>query len=343
MPKRLAFTPHRIPSSLRALRGLHLTNLAQLSAAQVGDLVRYAHAIKYSGGGGGGSGAGDGRGGGGAVARSAALRGKTIALLFADPSTRTRLALHTAVTEEGGSVIDLGQGTHLGAKETLADTVRTVTQFCSLIAYRGVAHESFEAVCRHATIPVVNALTARYHPTQALADLLTIYEQFGDLRGVRLAYLGDCDNNVARSLALAAVQCGLPLTLAAPAGYELDDRTVSLCEAIAADHRQLPVQTADPAQAVRAADVVYTDVWYSMGDEAEKEQRRRALAPYKVTAALLGRASERAIFMHCLPANRNDEVSDEVLDSERSVVWRQAGNRRHIFKALLRAILRNGR
>lgn len=332
--------------SLRTLRGLHVANVAQFSAQQTNDIVQCAYALKCveeraAEKAAERAAAGRRRAPGGAAGRRRALQGRRVALLFEKPSTRTRLAIHAAITEDGGSAIDLGGGTiHGVGKESLADTVRTVAQFCDVVAYRGVSHETFEEVCRHSTVPVINALTSRYHPTQALADFLTIREQFGTLAGVTIAYLGDCNNNIARSLALASVQTGVSLKLAAPTGYELDSRTVSLCEAIAPTHERLPEQMSDPARAVRNADAIYTDVWYSMGDEAERQQRTAALREYRVTPTLLKGASERAIFMHCLPANRGEEVVDEVMDGERSVVWRQAGNRRYIFKVLLRRLLR---
>ena len=335
------------PSSLRNLQGLHLQNIAQLSSMQVVDMVHYAALLKAHR-----QRTEMRRVSGGKYrkhyikkwmgitrARDSYLMGKCIALFFEQPSTRTRLAIHAAAAEGGGSIVDINNTTHLGSKESLADTICTVSQFCDAIAYRGVSHQTYEMICTHATIPVINALTTRYHPTQVLADLLTIYEHFGVLRDVKVAYVGDCANNIARSLALAAVQSGIKLTCAGPSEYQLDTRTISLCEAIAADHTRLPQCTDDMEYAVSDADVVYTDVWCSMGDEAEKKERLSALARYRVTAECMHAASSRAIFMHCLPANRGHEVTDEVLDGERSVVWQQAGNRQYIFGALFRTML----
>jgi ornithine carbamoyltransferase len=254
------------------------------------------------------------------------LTGRSIGLVFEKPSTRTRISFEVGVAELGATPIVLrGDELQLARGESIADTGRVLSRFLDAIAIRSGSHEVVAELAAAAEAPVVNALTPLHHPCQALADLLTLRERRGDLRGLRLAYVGD-GNNVARSLAIACELADVELTVAAPAGYQLEEgHGVKLTE--------------DPRLAVSGADAIYTDVWVSMGDEGEAEQRRADLTPFRVDADLLGAAAEDAIVLHCLPAHPGEEIAADVLYGPRSAVWDQAENRLHTQKALLRTLL----
>ncbi len=257
---------------------------------------------------------------------SGALAGRSVALVFEQPSTRTRVSLEVAVAELGGAPLVLhGDELQLTRGESVADTARVLSRYVHAIAVRARSHEAVAELASAASVPVVNALTPLHHPCQALADLLTLRERFGELEGLKLAYVGD-GNNVARSLALLGRTAGVEVRVAAPEGYRLEPGLAAL-------------ETADPAEAVAGADAIYTDVWVSMGDEAGAERRRADLAPYQVNAELVARASERAVVLHCLPAHPGEEIAEDVLYGERSAVWDQAENRLHTQKALLRLLL----
>jgi ornithine carbamoyltransferase len=265
--------------------------------------------------------AGRGRGEGGG-----SLDGRIVALVFERPSTRTRISLEVGVAELGGTAVVLrGDELQLARGESIADTGRVLSRYVHAIAIRSGSHASVEELAEVASVPVVNALTPLHHPCQALADLMTLQERFGELRGLRLAYVGD-GNNVARSLAILGRTAGVEVAVASPEDYRLEP-------GLAAE------DTADPRAAVSGADAVYTDVWVSMGDEGKAARRREALAPYRVDAALLEAASDRAIVLHCLPAHPGDEITEEVLYGDRSAVWDQAENRLHAQKALLERLL----
>jgi ornithine carbamoyltransferase len=265
--------------------------------------------------------AGRGRGEGGG-----SLDGRIVALVFERPSTRTRVSLEVGVAELGGTAVVLrGDELQLARGESIADTGRVLSRYMHAIAIRSGSHESVEELAEVASVPVVNALTPLHHPCQALADLMTLQERFGELRGLRLAYVGD-GNNVARSLAILGRTAGVEVAVASPEGYRLEP-------GLAAE------DTVDPRAAVSGADAVYTDVWVSMGEEENAARRREALAPYRVDAALLEAASDRAIVLHCLPAHPGDEITEEVLYGDRSAVWDQAENRLHAQKALLERLL----
>ena len=254
------------------------------------------------------------------------LEGDIIVSLFDKPSTRTRISFATAASRLGmeDQVIRPDE-LQLGRGETLADTARTLSSYAAAITVRTFAHATVEELAASATVPVVNALTDEHHPCQALADLLTIKEAHGRLDGVKLTFVGD-GNNVANSLVEAAGLTGLELTIAAPPGYE-----PSVAGDVTVVH--------DPQRAVEGAEVVYTDVWTSMGEEDEAAERERVLAPYQITEELMERAARNAVFMHCLPAHRGREVQAEVIDGPRSVVWRQAANRMATEQALLYALI----
>lgn len=260
-----------------------------------------------------------------------ALQGKGAAALFQKPSARTRMSIEMAVATLGGHPIYVrNEEVNLDVRESVEDVARTMASMCAVIAARVFDHHVLERMVAVVDVPVVNLLSDTAHPCQALADLLTVREHFGDLGGRRIAYVGD-GNNVAASLAYAAALSGVELAVASPEGYELDphvvDRARNLGGAIELGN--------DAYDAVRGADVVYTDVWTSMGQETARELRLRAFAGWTIDDALMDAARSGAIFMHCLPAHRGEEVAAEVIDGPRSVVWQQAGNRMHSARALL--------
>jgi ornithine carbamoyltransferase len=254
---------------------------------------------------------------------SRALAGRSVALVFEQPSTRTRTSFEAGIVELGGHPMVMRPGElQLTRGESVRDTALVLSRHVAAIGLRTGSEEALAELARHADVPVVNMLSPRHHPCQAVADLLTMREAFGEIRGRRLAYVGD-GNNVARSLAIVGGLAGVEVAVAAPQGYQLED---------AAGARL----TADPRDAAAGADVLYTDVWVSMGDdEASAGARRRALAAYRVDDALLDAAAPGAFALHCLPAHPGEEITAEVLYGDRQRIWDQAENRRHAQKALL--------
>lgn len=265
---------------------------------------------------------------------SAPLRGRTVVQIFEKPSLRTRLSFDVAAAELGAHCTYLSPAeVGLGRRESVADVARVVARMVDAVVLRTNAHETIEEFARHSAVPVINGLSDVEHPCQALADLLTIRERKG-LAGTQLAYVGD-GNNVAHSLMLCAAKAGVSVRIASPAGYAPQPRFGDLARAAAAAAgAELSIGT-DPVAAVRDADVVYTDVWTSMGQETEYERRRRAFEGFQVNAELLAYAKRDAIVMHDLPAHRGEEVTDDVLDGPQSVVFEQAENRLHAQKAVL--------
>lgn len=262
------------------------------------------------------------------------LQGQHVALLFEKPSLRTRSTFQIAVRELGGDVIEPPQDVALGGRESIADVARNLERWVPIAVVRTFAQSRLEAFAGAAPgLRVVNALTDEEHPCQGLADALTLVERFGDLRGHTVAFVGD-GNNVARSLAQVVIMLGGSVHIASPAGFELPADAVDAIRSRARSGAALQLFD-DPALAVRGAHAVYTDVWTSMGQESEAGARRDVFAPYQVNAGLMSMAAANAIFMHCLPAHRGDEVTDEVIDSAASVVFDQAENRLHTQKALL--------
>jgi ornithine carbamoyltransferase len=254
------------------------------------------------------------------------LAGRSIALVFERPSTRTRISFDVGVAELGAHGVMLrGDEMQLSRGESAGDTARVLSRYVDAIVIRSGSHETVAALAEAAEVPIVNGLTPLHHPCQAIADLLTLRERFGDLQGLRLAYVGD-GNNVARSLAILGELAGVEVVVAAPEGYQLEEgHGVKL--------------TGDPRAAADGADALYTDVWVSMGDETEAQKRRADLAPFQLDADLLAVAKERAIVLHCLPAHPGEEIAADVLYGERSAVWDQAENRLHAQKALLEMLL----
>jgi ornithine carbamoyltransferase len=272
--------------------------------------------------------------------RAAYLPGRTLGLVFEKPSLRTRVSFEAAIAQLGGNAIFLrDKDVGMGKRESIADFARVISQYVDALAVRTFAHGTVEELARHATVPIVNALSDSAHPCQAMADMLTIQEGLGRLEGVSLVFVGD-GNNVARSLALASGLLGVQFVLASPPGYEFPE---AFREAY---HKKFPrvplVVDHDPNNALIGADVVYTDVWASMGQEHEAEERLKTFAPYQVNEELMSHARPGALFMHCLPAHRGEEVSAEVLDGPRSQVILQAANRLHFQRALLLWLMLEG-
>ena len=270
------------------------------------------------------------------------LQGKQIVLFFEKPSLRTRLTFEAGINSLGGSSFFVDQTqSRLGARESLSDVAHNLERWIDGVVLRTFAHETVTAMAMHASIPVINALSEQEHPCQAMADMLTLQEHFGDLRGVRLAYVGD-GNNVAHSLMLAAASLGASISVGTPAGYEPDAAVTKAARELASVSGGQVQLVNDPIEAVAGADAVYTDVWASMGQEEEAVERQKLFAPYQVNQKLFSYAAKDAVFMHCLPAHRGDEVAASVIDSPRSVVFDQAENRLHIQKSILVLLLEGG-
>lgn len=265
--------------------------------------------------------------------------GKTLALLFEKPSLRTRVSFEVAIRQLGGEAIYLSPAeVGLGARESVPDVARVLDRYVDVIAARTFSHRTVEVLAEYAGVPVINALSDREHPCQALADFLTIYEKKGRLAGLNLAYIGD-GNNIAHSLLLAAAMAGMNFRIASPAGYSLTEEVLQIARGYADRSGAEFLLTSEPGEAVKGADVVYTDVWASMGQEAESEERRQVFSGYQVNDKLLSLARPDAIFMHDLPAHRGEEVTDDVMDGPQSVVFDQAENRMYAQKALLVRLL----
>jgi len=292
------------------------------SAEQLKELLRESRKLKslYSVGG-----------------RDLCLAGKTLAMLFEKPSLRTRVSFEVAMTDLGGNAIyvkpeDIGG---LGKREPIKDIARVLSKYVDGIMARTFEHSAVTELAEFATVPVINALTDRLHPCQAMSDVLTIQEHCGELEGVKIAYIGD-GNNVARSLAFACGKLGMKMVIATPAGYELDAESIKTANQTSA---QSVSQTNDPAQAVADANIIYTDTWVSMGQEDEKKKRRADFAGFQVNAELLKSAPDNAKIMHCLPAYRGFEITDEVAESPNSIIFDQAENRLHFQRALLKKLM----
>jgi ornithine carbamoyltransferase len=264
-----------------------------------------------------------------------ALAGKHIVMFFEKPSLRTRLTFEAGIAGLGGSVSFVDQRhERLDARESLSDIAHNAERWVSGIVLRTFAHETVEGIAEHACVPVINALSEVEHPCQALADYFTLQEKFGDLKKVCLAYVGD-GNNVMHSLLLTAALLGSKIRMATPKGYGPNPEILADAKEIAKQTGAVIEVMTDPYKAARGADAIYTDAWTSMGHEHETEERTRIFPPYQVNNALMAAAAPHAVFMHCLPAHRNEEVTDAVIDSVQSVVFDQAENRMHIQKAIL--------
>ena len=303
-------------------RPRHFLTIADLNERELGGLLREAAAAKRQ----------RSRG-------SSALAGKVVALVFQKPSMRTRVAFEVAVLELGGSVISLGQeDIQLGQREPIKDVARVLSRYVDAVVARTFAHRDVEEFARYASVPVINGLSDLVHPCQALADLFTIAEQFGRLKGLTLAYVGD-GNNVLHSLVEGCGMTGLNVSVSTPPAYRPDGTIWAAAARRAKAHGASLRWTRDPSEAVRGADVVYTDVWVSMGQETERAKRLRTLRPYQLNGTLLRRAKPGCRIMHCLPAHRGEEITDDVMEHPRSLIFDQAENRLHVQKALLIMLL----
>ena len=268
------------------------------------------------------------------------LEGRTLGMIFQKPSTRTRVSFEAGMFHLGGTALYLAAGDlQLGRGETIKDTARVLSRYLDGIMIRTFAQADVDELAAHADIPVINGLTDEFHPCQALADVMTIRERLGEFDGVRVAYLGD-GNNVCHSLMVACAKLEMDFVAATPEGYEPDETVVGWARE-AAEASGGSVELAhDPRAASQGADVLYTDVWTSMGQEEERDRRVRDLEAYRIDDGLVALASERAIVLHCLPAHYGEEITEEVLYSPRSAVWDQAENRLHSQKALLASVIR---
>ena len=307
-----------------SLRGRDLLSVADLTRDEVLRLFDHAAALKLeprpSAGG------------------AAPLAGRTLAMLFQRPSLRTRVTFEAGMNQLGGHAVYLTEDVVMGARESVRDVARNLERFVDAIVARTGPHEVVVELAAQASIPVINGLTLREHPCQALADLFTIRERFGRFDGLVLAFVGD-GNNVYHSLALLGATLGVEVRLAHPPQYAPNPRIVEAARALAGSHGGKLVFGEDPAEIVRGAAVVYTDAWTSMGQEAEAEARRDAFARYRVDDALLEAAGPDAVAMHCLPAHRGEEITSAVMDGPRSIIWDQSENRLHVQKALLVEVL----
>jgi ornithine carbamoyltransferase len=263
------------------------------------------------------------------------LQGKSLALVFQKPSLRTRVSFEMAMVHLGGYAFYLSPAEiKMGGRESVPDVARVLSGYVDAIMARVFEHEHIVQLAQYASVPVINGLSDYNHPAQGLADLFTILEQKGRLEGLTLAYVGD-GNNVARSLLFGAMKTGMHFKIASPAGYTLNDEDVALAERFRRSDKQQIALSHDPATAVHEADAIYTDVWTSMGQEDETAVRRRLFAPYQVNAQLVRQARPDCLVMHCLPAHRGEEITDEVADGPNSVIFPQAENRLHAQKAIL--------
>jgi len=268
-----------------------------------------------------------------------ALEGKILAMIFQKPSLRTRMTFEAGMLQLGGEAIYLAPSDiQMGSREGAYDIGRNLERWVDGIMIRTFGHQIAVDLAQSTRIPVINALTDLSHPCQGLADIFTLREHKGSLAGLKLAYVGD-GNNVCHSLLLAAARAGMTMAVGTPAGYEPNPRMVQMAREDGRETGFKPLLTGSPEEAVRDADAVYTDVWASMGQEAEKEKRAKIFAPFQVNAKLMSQAKKDAVFMHCLPAHRGEEVTDEVIDSPKSIVYDQAENRLHVQKVILNLLM----
>ena len=310
-------------SAGKGLRGRDFVSVDDFSAGEIRSILALASAMKSD-----------------RKKYRKALEGKMMALIFEKPSLRTRATFTVGIKQLGGdSLLLTPADISLGKRESVYDVAKNLERMVDGIMIRTFGHEICRTMADHASVPVINGLTDHEHPCQAMADFLTVLEYRKNLRKLKLAYVGD-GNNVAHSLMLTAAKLGATLFLGTPSGYRPDARVMERCMDLAGESGATIVWSADPAEAVRGADMVYTDTWASMGQEEEAEVRRRIFSPYQVNRALFSMARPDAIFMHCLPAHRGEEVTDEIIDSPNSVVFTQAENRLHAQKAIMFELLR---
>ncbi len=268
------------------------------------------------------------------------LKGKSLGMIFEKPSTRTRVSFEVAMYQLGGYALYLSKNDlQLGRGETIADTARVLSRYVDCIMARVYGHSTVEKLARFSSVPVINGLSDKYHPTQVLADLLTIWEKKGKFEGVKLVFVGDGANNMAHSLLYGASIIGMDITICAPEGYHPDPDVLEKAKELAKGSGSKIEIVVDPKEGVKKADVIYTDVWTSMGQEAEREKRLKIFEPYRVDSNLVSLAKDDVIIMHCLPAHRGEEITDDVIDGPHSVVFDEAENRLHAHKAILALVV----
>ncbi|HOF11901.1 MAG TPA: ornithine carbamoyltransferase [Treponemataceae bacterium] len=314
-----------IQDTKNCLQGRSLTNFIDYSADEIRYLIELALKVKKQ-----------------AQNKEIHQRfiGKSLALLFEKRSTRTRCAFETAFGEEGGHPVFLSShDIQLGAKESVEDTARVLGRMFSGIQFRGFSQEHVETLAKYAGVPVYNGLTDSFHPTQVLADMMTLTEIYGDLKGLHLAFCGDGRNNVARSLMLISAKLGLDFTIVSPKEFFPDSEILSICTPIAKKNNA-NITISDKISLVKGADSIYTDVWISMGEEALSTEKKALLQSYQVNKDLMALTGKKdSVFMHCLPAVKGEEVTQDIIEGSQSRVWDQAENRKHTIKAILLATL----
>ncbi|MFZ0306392.1 MAG: ornithine carbamoyltransferase [Terracidiphilus sp.] len=311
-----------IQAAIERMAGEDLCSISDLSSSEVRAILKLGHDVKRHPG-----------------AYRRALDAKQMVLMFEKASLRTRLAFETGINTMGGNAIFVDQtNSPLGERETIADVARNLERWVDVIVLRTYAHDTITEMAANSRVPIINALSDFEHPCQALADFMTLEEHFGTAAGLNFTYVGD-GNNVCHSLMLAGAQLGANVTVATPRGYSPDIEIVTIAREIAGRNGCEVRLTQDPQAAAEGADAVYTDVCVSMGYEHESTKRAPIFRPFQVNEALMSKASSRAVFMHCLPARRNEEVTDAVIDSPQSIVFDQAENRLHIQKSLLLLLL----
>ena len=299
----------------------HLLCLSQWTSEEINETLKLAEKLKYENKHG--------------IRHNHLLKGKSLGLIFSKSSTRTRVSFEVAMYQLGGYTMFLSTNDiQLGRGETVSDTAKTLSRYLDGIMIRTYKQSDVEELAACGTIPIINGLTDSQHPCQVLADLQTIKEYKGKFKGLKLAYVGD-GNNVANSLMIGCAKVGMNISVATPKGYECDEKSVKLAKEAATQTGAIIINCYDPIEAVKNADVVYTDTWVSMGMESEKEERLKVFMPYQVNKELMQKAKKDAIFMHCLPAYRGFEVTADVIDGPQSVVFDEAENRLHAQKAVL--------
>ncbi len=305
------------------MKPLHLVTVRDLTSSQIKELFETTARLKKE-----------------RISRARPLAGKVLGLLFQKPSVRTRVSFEVGMAQLGGQSLYVGPvELQQGKREAPKDVARVLSRYLDGIVARTFQHSDVEEMAKYSAIPVINGLSDDSHPCQALADLFTVKEKRGKLEGITLAYIGD-GNNVCHSLLQACALTGAHLSVATPAGYAPAVEIVAWSRKQAAKTGSRILCTQDPGEAVRNADVVYTDVWASMGQEAEKKKRLKIFQPFQINGKLMRLAPKKALFMHCLPAHRGEEVTDEVMDSRQSVVYDQAENRLHVQKAILLKVMK---
>lgn len=310
----------QMTSSNTELKGKHLLNWLDYSQCDVSQLLAQAQYLKEN-------------------PHSSYLAGKTLAMVFEKSSTRTRVSFESGMVQMGGHALYLNtRDIQVGRGETIADTAKVLSGYVDAIMFRTTSHEKLKELAEHATVPVINGLCDIYHPCQALADVFTILEHKGRLNGLKLVYIGD-GNNVAHSLMVLSAMMGMEVTVVTPKGYEPDAKVVEKAEELSLKYQGSVSISHDPLSASKGADAIYTDVWASMGQEEEQEERAQAFEGFQVNQDVMDQAKEDALFLHCLPAHREEEVTAEIIDGPRSVVFQQAENRMHVQKAILQALI----